>query len=77
MIQRNTCGNKNTRVSEPDGLGSGVYMLELQNMIKHYGNHNGYRGLERILNRCVIKLMIEFEFLTLLKTIIGTSCFSA
>lgn len=39
------------RVSDPGGLGSGVYMLELQNMIKHYGNHNGYRGLERLLGQ--------------------------
>ena len=39
------------RVSNLSGLGSGVYMLELQNMIKHYGNHNGYRGLERLLGQ--------------------------
>ena len=39
------------RVSNPGGLGSGVYMFELQNMIKHYGNHNGYRGLERLLGQ--------------------------
>ena len=39
------------RVSDARGLGSGVYMLELQNMIKHYGNHNGNRGLERLLGQ--------------------------
>ena len=39
------------RVSDPGGLGSGVYMFELQNMINHYGNHNGYRGLERLLEQ--------------------------
>lgn len=39
------------RVSNESGLGSGVFMLELQNMIKHYGNHKGYRGLERLLGQ--------------------------
>jgi len=37
------------RVGNGGGLGYGVYMLELQNMIKHYGNNKGYRGLNRIL----------------------------
>ena len=43
------------RVSDPGGLGAGVYMLELQNMIKHYGNHKGYRGLERLLGQASLQ----------------------
>lgn len=43
------------RVSDPGGIGAGVYMLELQNMIKHYGNHNGYRGLERLLGQASLQ----------------------
>lgn len=42
---------RSLRTSDPGGLGAGVYMFELQNMIKHYGNHGCYRGLGRLLGQ--------------------------